>query len=251
MMAALSTRLKHHGAVVIDAPDFMHVEWAAVDNPFALGYRDENGRLTHFFFAELDGENGPFKLGPIAYETTGQLMELLRLLRELGDQIHAVRMDEPAQLQLQTLIDNPIRQRNRTLKSELESGNRALAWWQFRVIDLAACVGARHWSGDPVSFNLRMFDPVTQFLTDRTSGTWQGIGGDYTITVAATSRVTPGHQDGNSLLTCDVGAFSRLWFGVCPASSLELTDRFEAPTGLLGELDRALRLPPVIPGMFF
>jgi hypothetical protein len=40
-----------------------------------------------------------------------------------------------------------------------------------------------------------------------------------------------------------VNAFTRLWLGVCPASSLAVTDDLQAPAVLLDELDRMLRLP--------
>jgi len=249
MSAALAGRLTRHGGVTLDWPDLFRFEWGMQDHTFALGYRADDGRLTHFVYGTLKGENGPFRINFIAYETTGQLMELLRLLRELGDQIHSVRIAEPPDIQLQALIETPIRQRNRSMQSDFESGNQAIAWWQLRMLDLDACVAARRWPGEPVRFNLVLTDPVEQYL-DADDG-WAGISGSSTITVGDPSSVSTDTSNGLPTLTCDVGAFTRLWFGVRPASSLVLTDRLDAPPELCEALDEALRLPPVLPGTWF
>ena len=247
VQAAMAGRMKHHGAVVLDPVDLVAAELGWAENGYGLGYRDRDGRLTHFFAGELKGEHGPFRINAIAYQTTGQLMELLRLLREPSDQIHSVTMVEPAEVQLQVLIDNPMRERHRSLKSELESGNRGIAWWQLRVLDLHACVAATEWSGAPVEFTLELSDPLAERFVEG----WRGIGGSYTVRVGTDAGVTNGATPGVPSLRCDVSAFTRLWFGVAPASSLAVTDRFDAPQELCGALDRALRLPPVIPGWMF
>jgi hypothetical protein len=44
-------------------------------------------------------------------------------------------------------------------------------------------------------------------------------------------------------MTATVNAFTRLWLGVRPASSLAVTDHLRAPEALLRELDRGLCLP--------
>ena len=181
----------------------------------------------------------------MAYQSPDQLLELLRLLYELGDQLHNVKMIEPPDVQLQALLENPMRQRNRTKGATVPNGNEAIAWWQLRVLDLAQVVGARHWVGAPVHFNLALTDPVTPYLADSLG--WQGIGGQYTVTVGDPSRVEDGHTDGLPLVTAGVGAFTRLWFGVAPASSLKLTDPFDAPLDLCAQLDQAFRLPPTVP----
>jgi hypothetical protein len=45
-------------------------------------------------------------------------------------------------------------------------------------------------------------------------------------------------------MRASVNAFSRLWFGVAPASSLAVTDELEAPPALLDALDWLLCVPP-------
>jgi hypothetical protein len=52
-------------------------------------------------------------------------------------------------------------------------------------------------------------------------------------------------------MDASVNAFSRLWFGVQPATGLRLTDDLGGPPELLSALDRALLLPPMRPGWQF
>ena len=250
MQTSLNARLVSHGGITLDAPNLMEAELRWTEHLFALGYRDEAGELTHYFAGSLKDENGPFVVNLFVYRTTDQLLELLRLFRELSDQYHWVKMAEPAHAQLQALIEAPIRERSRTRRTEAENSIFTLAWWQLRVLDLAACVSARSWPGDPVVFNLELSDPVTPFL-EGAPGSWTGISGDYTVTIGSTSTINDGHDAGAPTVSCGVGAFSRLWFGICPASSLAVTDDFSAPAELTEALDDALRLPPCVPGMYF
>ncbi len=45
------------------------------------------------------------------------------------------------------------------------------------------------------------------------------------------------------VLKASVGAFTRLWLGVRPATGLAITDVLSGPLDLLEQLDEALRLP--------
>ncbi|MFV2039682.1 MAG: GNAT family N-acetyltransferase [Acidimicrobiales bacterium] len=242
--AALVGRRKNHGSIVLDAAEVVRAEMGFAENLHVLGYRNDDGRLTHFLWGSLTGENGPFRIRAIAYETTNQLLELLRLLRELSDQIRWVTLLEPAEVQLQVLLADPMRARDRSRKTDHPSRNEAIAWCQIRILDLDACVRARHWAGPPVRFNLSLSDP----LAERLEGPWRGVGGEYVVTVGPDSLVSTGHEDGLPGVVCDVGAFSRLWFGVAPASSLAVTDALSGTPELLTELDDALRLPPPVMG---
>ena len=244
---AMRTRLGSHGAVYLDPPRLVEGEVGFADNPFALGYRDDDGVLTHMVYGDLKAEHGPFIVNAIAYRTTDQLLELLRLLRELGDQFRSVKMIEPAHVQLQTLLREPLRERQRSINSDMESFNRSMAWWQLRILDLDACVAARSWVGEPVRFNLSLTDP----LADRLHDGWQGVGGDYTITIADESTVTAGHSDGLPTMSTGVAAFTRLWFGVASATTLSVSDPIDAPADLLAALDEALLLPRPLPGWQF
>jgi hypothetical protein len=244
---ALRRRLPHHGMVALEAPRVVEAELGFLEQPFALGYRDGD-RVTHFLAGSLKEEHGPFEVSMVAYETGEQLLELLRLLRELGDQIYTVQMMEPAHVQLQTLIEAPARQRIRSRRGAHETVTRAVTWWQLRMLDVAPVVAARSWAGEPVDFVADVSDPVTGFLDD---AGWRGVTGRYRIHLGETSHAEPAESGGGDVptLRCSVGAFSRLWFGVRPATSLALTDGLAGPPDLLARLDRALRLPPPVPGL--
>ena len=252
MFQAVQRRHRHHCAVTLDSPTSLGAEIAWANHPFTLGYRDDSGRLTHFLSGDLANENGPFKLHFVIYETPEQLMELLRLLRELGDQIHAVKIPEPPELSLQTLLDAPVRQRSRSRKSELASGIESLAWWQLRVLDVPACVAARRWSGEAFAFTLELSDPLEDRLVEAgfTAG-WSGVGGSYTITVGADSGAAVGGDTTLPTLTTDVGTFSRLWFGVESASALRTLGALTAPDALCISLDESLRLGRAVTGYPF
>ena len=116
-----------------------------------------------------------------------------------------------------------------------------------RILDLDACVAARAWVGEPVRFNLSLTDP----LADRLHDGWQGVGGDYTITIADESTVTAGHSDVLPTMSTGVAAFTRLWFGVASATTLSVSDPIDAPADLLAALDEALLLPRPLPGWQF
>ncbi len=220
MHQALAGRMVSHGSVVVAPPGLVEAEVRFVDSPFALGYRDSEGVLTHFVYGQLKGEYGPWKIGAIAYQNTEQLLELLRLLRELSDQFRSVKMVEPVHIQLQAMLRNPIREASRSERSEHESVNRSIAWWQLRMLDVEACVAARHWVGEPVRFNLTLTDP----LEDRLKGAWRGVAGDYTVVVGPESHASRGHTPGLPMMSAGVGSFTRLWFGVRPPSTIAVSD---------------------------
>lgn len=252
MFEAVRRRHRHHCAVTLDAPSVIGAEIAWADHPFTLGYRDDDGRLTHFLSGDLADENGPFKLHYVIYETPDQLMELLRLLRELGDQIHAVKIAEPAEFSLQTLLDTPIRQRNRSRKSDLASGVESLAWWQLRVLDVGTCVAARHWSGSEFAFNLEVTDPLEHRIREaELIDGWMGVGGSYAVTIGPQSTAVLGGDPTLPTLAADVGTFSRLWFGVESASALRTLGALTAPDELCASLDESLRFGRTVTGFPF
>ena len=264
MHALLARRSRSHGSVVIDPPELLKAEMAWTEKPFGLGYRNAAGDLTHFIHGEGKGEHGPYRVQMVVYEEPHQLLDLLRLLQEMADQVTSVRMPEPPELQLQDLIRKPFAQRTRSKASEHEAGIWTMAWMQFRILDLATCVEARSWPGPEVRFNLSLSDPVTAQLA-RADGTstgagagdrWSGVGGDYVVTIGKTSKVETGRDADLPTLTTSVGAFTRCWFGARAASGLALNamagiEHFEGPTELLEALDTALAMPPPHPGWDF
>ena len=245
-------RHRRHGGVTLDGAEAMRAELRWLKKPFGLGYRDGSGRLTHAILGNTVGENGPYKVRHIAYEEPGQLLELLRLLRELGDQVSSVQLIEPPDVQLQDLIRSPF-SRNRTTKSSAHAtGIASVAFTQLRIVDLDASVGARQWRGPTVACNVRLTDPIADLLTDpadpATGPSWNGVSGDYVLHVSDPSTISVGHDPSLPTITASIGAFSRCWFGVRPASSIALTDDLDAPGDLLAALDDALALPTPQPG---
>lgn len=236
----MQRRLPHHCVVMLDAPHIFEAEMAWLENPFALGYRDGN-RLAHFVAGSLKEAHGPFDISMMSYETGSELLELLRLLRELGDQIHSVRMKEPPEVQLQSLIEMPMRQRSRSISARHESGARSSAWWQIRILDVAAVATARHWHGDPIEFDLLVSDPIGDHLDS--DGGWHGVAGTYAVHLGQTTSAVRSEFSGQPILHCSINAFSRLWFGIQPATSLSLMREIDAPDILCRQLDEALRLP--------
>ncbi|MEL7157573.1 MAG: GNAT family N-acetyltransferase, partial [Actinomycetota bacterium] len=194
---AMARRLTAHGSVVIDPPGVFAADVGMRDKIHALGYRDADGELTHFLLGALNDGHGPWEITFLAYRTPDQLLELFRLLRELSDQIRLVKMIEPAHIQLQALLREPIRERWRSNGTDKDTVTRAIAWYQLRMLDVDACVSAREFEGRPVRFNLTLTDPVAR----RLEGPWQGVAGDYTVTIGAPSGATVGHEDGLPLLT--------------------------------------------------
>lgn len=244
-------RLRGHGSCVLDAGVATEAELLWADNGFGLGYPDgPNGELTHLiWFSTKAMEFGPLNAWFITYQTTEQFLELMGLLVHLGDNVQLVRMREPADIQLQDLIHQPFRRRRMTEKSEYENRVRATAYWQMRICDVKASVAAAKLRGETVRFNLKLTDPIAAEL-DEDAG-WRGVGGDYVVTFGPESSAARGSEAGLPILEASVGAFTRLWLGVRPATGLAVTDNLRGSAELLTALDRVLRLPTPKPDWDF
>ena len=240
-------RLRAHGGVAVHSPDFIRAELNWTTPPFAVGYRNDTGRLTHFILGTAKGESGPYTINVMSYETTDQLLQLFALLKLIGDQVRTVKMAEPAELQVEDLLRHPVRSRVVTKGSDHEKGETSRPWWQARILDVGACVAKRRSSGTPVRFNLELSDPLQDIL----QGGWKGVAGSYVIAVGPESSSTLGTEPDLPTMKASVGAFTRMWIGVRPATSLALTDEIAAPGDLLAMLDEALQLPVPHPGMYF
>jgi hypothetical protein len=235
-------RARCHGSVSLDSPRTSLLEMKWDGNGFGLGYTDgPNGNLTHHIWFAGEGPHGPYRVKWLAYQTPEQFKELMALIRTLGDQVRKVVMLEPPGIQFQDLLVQPFRWRQITDRSTYESTTRASAFWQMRINDLRRCLEATRLRGPAVHFNLRLSDPIERYLDDDLG--WRGVAGDYVVTLGEASGATVGRDESLPTLTASVGAFTRLWLGVLPSSSLAITDSLAGPTGLLEELDWALRLP--------
>lgn len=249
MHALLVRRGRGHGSVVVDPVDALRAELRWMDDLFALGFRADDGRLTSFVAGSAKDEFGPYEIEWMAYEDAGALLDLIGLLRALGDQVGCVIINaEPVEIQLQDLLETPMRARRAFRRAGgSEVAHEAFAEQQIRILDLRACVEAVRLRTPTVVFGLRLTDP----LADIAGTPWSGVGGEYTVRFGPESTLIDGFEPGLPILDASINAFSRLWMGERPASSLALTDLLDGPAGLLGDLDRSLRLPRSFAGWVF
>ena len=209
---------------------------------FGLGYRDKaTGELTHHFWCKPRGEHGPYRIAWMVYHNREQFLELLSVIRSIGDQVRAIKIPEPADIQLQDMMQQPFKQIQISDKSGVAAGIDARAHFQYRICDLAACMARTHLPGERVTFNLELTDPIATHLPEDSA--WRGIAGIYRVTLGPESESVVGHDAGLPTLHATVGAFTRLWLGVKPATGLSLTDDLSGPSDLLSQLDRLIRLP--------
>ena len=242
MHAALSGRLRGHGGCNLEPAAMLRAELGWTENGFGLGYEDGlDGLLSHFIWMSAKGENGPYTVKAIAYGDADEFLELLALLRSLADQVSSICMLEPGGIQLQDLLKQPIRNRRNTENSKFENSSRSLAFWQLRILDLSGCLAKTRLDTPLVEFNLKLRDPVSAYLPEETA--WRGIGGDYRVRLGSESSAESGSDPALATLAASVGAFTRMWFGIRPASSLAITDELSGPAELLDALDRTLVLP--------
>ena len=242
MFDAIQRRTRGHGAINLHSPSYLESELIWDKSDFGLGYFDgEDGALSHFIWFNAKGENGPYRVNYIAYGNRAQFLELMGVIKSFGDQVRMVRMREPAHIQIQDLLHHPFRSRIVSQKSDFATGNDATAYWQVRICDLQTCLTATHLAGAPLRFNLVLSDPITHYLDG--DAPWQGVAGEYVITLGPESAAQPGSEVELPTLTASTGAFTRLWLGVRPASGLAITDDLRGPDDLLAALDRTLRLP--------
>lgn len=211
------------------------------EKDFGLGYYNDQGHLTHHFFCSPQKvEHGPYSIRWLVFQNYHQFLELMALLKSLGDQVRLLRMREPRGIQLQDFLEKPLQKSYVSQRSEFPSIARAVAYWQTRILDLEGALSLTHLLGDEVSFNLALTDPISKFLP---SHAWNGVEGEYIVTLGPTSRAIKGWDDSLPILKASVDAFSRLWLGVLPARSLAVTDDLKGPEDLLEDLERILRLP--------
>ena len=242
MHACRLKRIKTHGNCNLFPAEVTRSEMMWTENGFGLGYFDgPDDSLSHYMWCKARDEHGPYSINWYAYQTYDQLLELLSLMKQWGDQVFAVRMDEPPGIQIQDLLNQPFRHRSISDKTKYENRISALAYWQLRILDLQGCLDHTHLRFGNLSFNLKLHDPIENYLDDDSS--WKGLSGEYIITLGDSSQADNGTHPKLATLNASVGAFTRLWMGILPATSLSLTDELSGPPELLEELDWTLRLP--------
>lgn len=242
MHQALLQRWRSHGGVQISSIGHLEAELGWTDHGIGMGYRNKKGELTHFFWGEYKEEYGPLKINFLAYRNRQQLLELLALIRNFGDQLLSVQLVEPPHAQLQDFLTTPFREQNISQGGNYPSYSKAEAYWQIRINDVAGCLAkTRLRCSESVSFNAQLEDPITQYLDDRAG--WNGVSGDYTIHLGQQCEASSGHTPNLPLMKASIGAFSRLWLGCANASTLSCSDTLDASQDLLDKLDRTLCLP--------
>ena len=246
--ASRLARLRGHGACSFVSPALTQAEMMLTDKGFGLGFRSGD-ELTHHVWCTAKGvESGPYTVLWMSFRDADQFLELMALIKSLGDQVRLVRMREPPGIQMQDMIEQPFKQRQISAKSDFEANTRAVACWQMRICDLEACMEGTRLRGDTVRFNLCLSDPIERLLSD---GPWRGVGGEYVVTLGPVSRAEPGRDAKLPTLTTSVGAFTRMWLGVRPATGLAVTDDLAGPRGLLERLDWVLCIPEPKPDWDF
>ena len=243
-------RIRYHGSCQVFSPELTHAELLWSENGFGLGYRDKSGALTHHVWCSAKAvEHGPYSILWMAYQSREQFLELLGLLRGLGDQVRSIRMVEPPQVQMQDIIRQPFAARQLTEGSPHANRARISAWWQARILDLETCMDRTHLHVEPIRFNLVLSDPISGFLSP--DAPWHGLGGEYVIRLGKDSSAQQGTDSRLPTLHASIGAFTRLWLGLRSATGLSWTDELQGPEDLLHELDRTMRLPGVNPDWDF
>lgn len=239
----LRARRKSHGGVDLIPPEIMLAECNWTEDQFGYGYFDgPGGALSHFIWGSAKGEHGPYEITIRAYQSDAQLLELLALVASWGDQVSAVGTLEFPEIQLQDFIRQPFRNRRVSAGGKFETRSRSMAYWQARILNLEACLAKTHLPGPEVRFNLDLTDPVTTSLDPGSN--WQGIGGQYRVTLGPNSTAERGEADNLPTLSASINAFTRLWLGVRPASSLAITTDLSGPADLIEALDNCVRIPP-------
>ena len=234
--------MRKHGGCIMTHPleTKSPVFWA--DKYFTLGYHNDQGELTHFMRCRVDNaSHGPYAVDWLVYQNKEQFLELLSLLKSLGDQVNLIYMREPSWIQLQDLLDKPFVNRRVTKDSNYEWVQNMSNYWQMRILNLEGCLAKTHLL-EEVKFNLTLADPIEDILPE--DAEWKGIGGQYIVTLGPTSKAEPGQGDNLPILKATIGAFTRMWLGVRPATGISVTDQLDGPDSLLEDLDRVFRILP-------
>lgn len=235
-------RMRPHGSAVLDPPELTQANMLHDAYAFGLGYQQSDDEILshHMWIAIQDARHGPYRVRWMAYQTYDQFLELLALLRNLGDQIHLVEMVEPPGIQLQDLLGAPIKSERTSRGSPFYYSIISGAYWQVRILKLDACIQAMQLPHADLDFILELHDPISRYLDDASA---IDLSGRYQVHLGPESRIGPVKDEALPVLNASVGAFSRLWFGVRPASTLAVTDRLQAAPDLLKSLDAAIMLP--------
>ena len=106
--AARLQRMHHHGYCDLTLPEASRMDMFDSHASFGLGYRDDQGKLTHYLWIMAETMRyGPYHVRWMVYRNRSEFLELMGLLRNLGDQVLAVHLWEPPALRLLDLVQSP------------------------------------------------------------------------------------------------------------------------------------------------
>jgi len=238
--AARLARRRGHGAVSLDPPETTLLLTTHATTSFGLGFRDDAGTLTHHIWVHSDGAgHGPYRVLWASFGTVAEYIELLGLLRNLGDQVYLVWLSEPFGVQIQDFLDRPFRRHEQGRRGEYETRNLASANYQYRLLDVERAFGAASACCRLPRFRMRVTDPASRYL--HAYDGWRGVAGDYDVSPAGAKRLEG--ADGDPDLTISVGDLTRIWLGVVPSTTLRDTGRIDTSADLAGMLDDAFGGP--------
>ncbi len=182
-------------------------------------------------------EYGPLKINAIAYRNRDQLLELLALIRNFGDQFYMTRILEPVHVQLQDLIDELFRSQNISEGGKYEGGNSAEAFWQVRTNNVETCLTKTALPNrEPFAFNLKLEDPIEQYLPGEQS--WRGVSGENYVVLGPQSSAQSRFEKELPVLEASVGGFSRPWLGCASANAIATAGEISGSQALLDELEK-------------
>jgi predicted acetyltransferase len=244
-------RQRGHGKISFKNPLNMKAQLQEYSNIIGLGFCDgPDEQLTHHLWLVTDNmEEGPCRVLWIAYQTNEQFLELLSIIKSLGDQMKLVDVVEPADIQFQDLLNKPFLQASISSRGRLAQRTIAIANQQYRICNLENVLKKTHLDCESFQFNLTLNDPISRFIDEDSQ--WQGISGNYIISLGEVSNTEPGCDNELPTLEVSVGAFTRMWFGAASATSLNVTDDLKGPEELLHKLNKAFRLPKPVPDLDF
>lgn len=248
---ALQERKRANGGVNIKNPHFIkaEMEWDKNDD-YGLGYRDEEGDISHFVWLWRKGDShGPLQVKFLAYQTQEQLLELLAVIARLGDQVHAVRMDEPHSIKLRDFIVYPHKQARITAESKYSYASTVQAPWQLKILDLEKCVSAFDLAGIDLEFNLELHDPLAEYADSESPAV---ISGEYSLKLGEESCLKSEPVKRLPTLTASINAFTRMYLGAATPTELKTSSLFSAPPELLQDLEETfVQLPEPQLEMYF
>ena len=233
-----------HGQVKISDARRIRYEMNFNEEAFVLGYRDgSDDAISHFIALSPDGkgQHGPYLVWIISWSTREQFLELLGVLKSLGDQVHGFRIQDQQGISMLDLVDRPFTWYRVTRDSPFQKRTLAVSSMQNRVCDLPRCVEAVSLPGADLAFNLQLSDPIADHLP--ADAPWRGVGGDWIVRFDSNSTAEYGHDENLPTLEADVGAFTRLWLGGQPAGNLSISANLRGPAELIEALDRRYLLP--------